>query len=174
MRRPAVVLALGVLVVAGSTLFASSRQHRHHSLHVRLESHSAHGTPGSFDGLNTRVLAERLWAGALAAQWRSVAAQQQIARARARHSVPPSRVSSGGGRCGGVLPPCYVMWRESRGRLDVKNPDSTASGKWQFLDSTWARFGGYARAADAPESVQDARAAALWDGGAGCAHWQAC
>jgi hypothetical protein len=40
----------------------------------------------------------------------------------------------------------------------LANPDSTASGAWQFLDSTWADFGGYARAMYAPVAVQDRKA----------------
>jgi hypothetical protein len=90
--------------------------------------------------------------------------------ATTRQSAP----EMGSGRCGGVLPPCYVMMRESRGDIHAENPTSSASGKWQFLDSTWAGFGGYARASHAPESVQDAKAAQLWAGGAGCSHWSAC
>jgi hypothetical protein len=78
------------------------------------------------------------------------------------------------GRCGGDLPPCWVMQRESGGSLTAKNPSSTASGKWQFLNSTWAGFGGYAEAWMAPESVQDEKARILWAGGAGCSHWSAC
>lgn len=82
---------------------------------------------------------------------------------------------AGTGNCGGDLPPCYVMMRESRGSLTVYNySGSGASGKWQFMPSTWDGYGGYANAADAPESVQDAKARKLWAGGAGCAHWSAC
>jgi hypothetical protein len=89
----------------------------------------------------------------------------------------PSRASGSvdaSGRCGGSLPPCYVMMRESRGDIRAENPTSSASGKWQFIDSTWAGFGGYARASHAPESVQDEKARQLWAGGAGCSHWSAC
>ncbi len=48
----------------------------------------------------------------------------------------------------------------------AQNPYSTASGAYQFLDSTWrnvsasAGHGGYRRAKDAPHEVQDA--VALW------------
>ena len=48
---------------------------------------------------------------------------------------------------------------ESGGDYTAQSRGSTASGAYQFLDSTWARYGGYARAADAPPSVQDAKAA---------------
>lgn len=76
--------------------------------------------------------------------------------------------------CGGDLPPCYVKMRESGGDYNARNPTSTASGAWQFLDSTWAGFGGYPRAYLAPPEVQDERARQLWDGGRGCSHWSAC
>jgi hypothetical protein len=78
---------------------------------------------------------------------------------------------AGSGRCGGDLPPCSVMQRESGGNIRAQNPSSSASGKWQFIDSTWNGYGGYASAADAPEAVQDAKARELWAGGAGCGHW---
>lgn len=50
---------------------------------------------------------------------------------------------------------------ESGGNIRATNPRSTASGKYQFLDSTWRGLGGSGRAKDAPESVQDAMAAKL-------------
>ena len=86
-------------------------------------------------------------------------------------AAPPQQ---GSGRCGGNLPPCYVMQRESGGSLTARNPTSSAAGKWQFLSSSWGGYGGYASADQAPESVQDARAAQLWAGGSGCSHWSAC
>lgn len=101
-------------------------------------------------------------------------------QAAAQAEAPTSRRQApiaeeqGNGRCGGDLPPCWVMNRESGGNIRAQNPTSTASGKWQFLDSTWGGYGGYASAYLAPESVQDAKARALWAGGAGCSHWSAC
>ena len=104
-------------------------------------------------------------------------------------SAPPAITTSpepSTGRCGGDLPPCYVMERESGGDPRIWNGGcyapighvgispcgvSDASGKWQFLRSTWAGHGGYLNAADAPEWVQDEKARMLFAGGAGCSHW---
>ena len=119
-----------------------------------------------------RQHAERAW-------WAEVVRQQQARAAwgrllahleAQRRAHPPYRP----GQCGGTLPPCYVMMRESRGNIRAQNPRSTASGKWQFLDSTWRRHRGYAKARHAPEWVQDERARQLWNGGRGCSHWNAC
>lgn len=76
--------------------------------------------------------------------------------------------------CGGSLPTCHVLACESHGNPTAQNPRSTASGLWQILDSTWARFGGFARAMYAPVDVQNAKARLLWRGGAGAFHWRAC
>lgn len=86
--------------------------------------------------------------------------------------------------CGGSLPPCRVLRRESRGDIRVWNGGchngpcgrghSSASGKWQFIRSTWGGYGGYRNAADAPAEVQDAKARLLWNNGRGCSHWRAC
>jgi hypothetical protein len=108
---------------------------------------------------------------ALAAQAQQGAAQSHE-RGRQRENASMQAPSSG--HCGGELPPCYIMERESGGSLGAENPGSSASGKWQFLDSTWKNYGGYAHASDAPESVQDSRARELWNGGAGCSNWSAC
>ncbi len=101
------------------------------------------------------------------------AAEKARQAAAARSQSSPSRAANtpSSGRCGGNLPPCCVMMRESGGSLTAQNPTSSASGKWQFINGTWNGYGGYAEAWMAPESVQDAKAAELWAGGAGASHW---
>ena len=68
-----------------------------------------------------------------------------------------------------------IAQRESGGDIHAINPSSGAAGKFQFLQSTWdsvapAEWVGKSPAS-APESVQDAAAVKLYDGGAGASHW---
>lgn len=70
--------------------------------------------------------------------------------------------------------PTYIVMCESGGNYLAENDYSTASGAYQIIDGTWAGYGGYYHAADAPPSVQDAKAAELWAGGAGASHWAQC
>lgn len=77
--------------------------------------------------------------------------------------------------CGGDLPYCSVLRCENpNGDLRAENPTSSASGKWQVIRSTWAGFGGYPEAKNAPETVQDEHARRLWAGGRGASHWRSC
>ena len=48
---------------------------------------------------------------------------------------------------------------ESGGDYTARARGSTASGAYQFLNSTWGGYRGYQRASDAPPAVQDAKAA---------------
>lgn len=107
-------------------------------------------------------------------------------------TAPPASASStpATGICGGDLPPCYVVNRESGGDPRIWNGScyapvgwtgksspcggSTASGIYQFVRGTWAGYGGYLNAADAPVHVQVAKAREVWAGGRGCSHWSAC
>jgi len=71
--------------------------------------------------------------------------------------------------------PAHICERESQGWVNIHTRlDSSASGKYQALISTWGGYGGYYEAGAAPESVQDEWAARLWDGGGGCSHWSGC
>ena len=82
------------------------------------------------------------------------------------------------GQCGGDLPPCWVMRRESGGDPRAVNATGCGGrgcfGKWQFDPLTWAGYAGVSRASDVPEWVQDERARQIWAGGRGCSHWGAC
>lgn len=105
-------------------------------------------------------------------RWYAAASTQPaVVSVPRRRSGTVSAAVYGSGACGGDLPPCSVMWCESHGSLTAQNPRSTASGKWQILDSTWNGYGGYSRAMYAPEDVQDAKARELWAGGAGASQW---
>ena len=53
----------------------------------------------------------------------------------------------------------------------AENPSSTASGAWQFLDSTWHGYGGYTRASSAPRAVQDSKARSFIDAN-GVSAWE--
>lgn len=76
--------------------------------------------------------------------------------------------------CGGTLPPCYVLARESGGHPTAQNPRSSASGLWQFVHGTWNHYYGYNEAKYAPPSIQNQKAADTWNYGKGCYHWNAC
>lgn len=112
-------------------------------------------------------------------------AQAIAARSVVRSSSNTSVASTGGyprgcpaGGCIGESTPCalpqFVCDRETASINQYNNGGSGASGKYQFMPGTWNGYGGYTNAADAPESVQDAKATEVWAGGAGCGHWAAC
>lgn len=111
-------------------------------------------------------------AAIVAEQQRQAERQRQV-EAQRQASMPAASVPAqyGTGACGGDLPPCAVMMCESGGSITAQNPNSTASGKWQFLDSTWGGYGGYSEAWMAPEHIQDERARQVYAGGRGRSQW---
>jgi hypothetical protein len=61
---------------------------------------------------------------------------------------------------------------ESGGNYQAQNHYSTASGAYQFLDSTWNSFGGYKKARHAPANLQDEKALATFQS-SGTSPWLA-
>ena len=57
---------------------------------------------------------------------------------------------------------CRIMMCESGGNPLADNPSSSASGLFQFLDSTWANRYGYSRAVHATPNLQLDGALSLW------------
>lgn len=95
---------------------------------------------------------------------------ERARRARTVRSAAASASTPAGGRCGGDLPPCWVMMRESRGDPNAYNPTGCSGrgcyGKWQCDPRTCDGTG--------TEAEQDAEARRVWDNGRGCSHWNAC
>lgn len=98
---------------------------------------------------------------------------KQATKSTKRYTSYSGPAIYGTGACGGDLPPCSVMMCENGGKITgtgMTNP--RVSGKWQIHDGTWDGYGGYESAEDAPESVQDEKAALIYDGGAGRGQWE--
>jgi Transglycosylase-like domain len=100
----------------------------------------------------------------------AAAENEALEAQRAQSRKAPARTGRGGGG-GGSCNPESIVQRESKGDRKAVNPSSGAGGKYQFLPSRWSGYGGYSRAEDAPESVQDERFNETWAGGDGSPHW---
>lgn len=186
MSRAVRAAALSALIVLTFTACATSKPDRLAN-RVLVSSTSRQEAPGStLEGLG-QVARSIEYAGAVHAQ--AVAAytdamlaaeiaakQAQLAELEHQDAqLAALEAAVAAGPSTGCAIPAYICERESGGDPTVYNTaGSGASGKYQFMPRTWNGYGGYANAADAPEWVQDQKAAELWAGGAGCSHWSAC
>lgn len=124
------------------------------------------------------TLANQAETAALQQFFEAVAYAQALEAAQAAEAARAHRRSSGGGgastggTCAGSIPG-HVIYRESKCDPRAVNPRSGAAGKYQILESTWAGYGGYATADQAPEEVQDERAAQIY-AASGCRPWGGC
>jgi len=60
-----------------------------------------------------------------------------------------------GTKCSGGTLKDRIVCCESGGSYTAQSPTSTASGKYQFLDTTWNNYKGYSKARYAPPKIQD-------------------
>ena len=138
------------------------------------------------------LAASRARGAALASEISHIQAEQAAAEraAQAEQSAGGSGSGSGGGGGGGggggsgaPTPdgpsygagggwsiPYSVVNCESGGQ-DLTPNSAGASGYYQFMPGTWNDYGGYSQAYQAPKSLQDQRAAQVWNGGAGSSNW---
>jgi septal ring factor EnvC (AmiA/AmiB activator) len=111
----------------------------------------------------------------------------QAAEAAAQRAAEAQQVTGGGGGGGGSYGsptpdgpsygagggwaiPYSVVDCESGGQ-DLTPNSAGASGYYQIIPSSWDGYGGYSQAYQAPKSLQDQRAAQLWNSGAGAGNW---
>jgi peptidoglycan hydrolase CwlO-like protein len=102
-------------------------------------------------------------------------AEQAKARAAAQASSGGSTPTGGNLSPQGPGGPWAIPWAivqcESGGQNLPPN-SATASGYYQFIDSTWEAMGGSTHSAyQASKAEQDRLAAKLWNGGAGASNW---
>jgi hypothetical protein len=181
MRKPIRAVAVPVVIVAaiaGAAGYRAQDSGSGRRLDELSQGRPAAASHFPLDGAlaaATQAAAEARWIeGSNARQMelflQAAAENQALEAQRAQSRKAPARTGRGGGG-GGSCNPESIVQRESKGDPNAVNPSSGAGGKYQFLPSTWSGYGGYSRAEDAPESVQDERFNEMWAGGAGSSHW---
>lgn len=126
------------------------------------------------------LAASRARGAALAGEIAHIQAEQAAAE---RAAQADQGTGGGGGGSGSPTPdgpsygaggnwtiPYSVVQCESGGQ-DLTPNGAGASGYYQFMPGTWDGYGGYGQAYQAPKSLQDQRAAQIWNGGAGASNW---
>ncbi len=131
------------------------------------------------------LAASRARGAVLASEISHIQAEQAAAEraAQAEQSTGAGGGGGGGGGSGAPTPdgpsygagggwsiPYSVVNCESGGQ-DLTPNSAGASGYYQFMPGTWNDYGGYGQAYQAPKSLQDQRAAQVWNGGAGSSNW---
>lgn len=155
------VLALTAVLLASScTAPEAMRWLAHRGDRQAQVDHHAHHAGQPVDLARYERLAEVATVVVFLLVWR--AHLDAEADWHARHSGAPGTCTETG-----------IFYAESGGNWTALNGSSSASGGFQFLDSTWAGHRGYARAVDAPPWVQHERFHQTWAGGAGRGHWAA-
>lgn len=98
-----------------------------------------------------------------------------VSRSRTR-STPPRRYVAPSSSTNHTPPggdAACIRKYESGGDYRAQNPNSTASGAYQFLDTTWQAVTGLPGSAkDYPPSVQDRAFEKLWAGGRNRGQWE--
>lgn len=117
-----------------------------------------------------RANAEAKKVAQAAARARALKVAQERAQVARRYALAHPRIVVTPSNPGGIAA-CIRKW-ESGGNYTAQNPSSTASGAYQFLDSTWQHVTGLSgRAMNYPPSTQDSAFYKLWNGGAGSGQW---
>ncbi len=104
------------------------------------------------------------------------AAERRAARAAALRALKALEAESAASATkagpGGPWAIPYAIVECESGGQNLPPNSATASGYYQFIDTTWAGLGGSTKHAfQAPKAEQDRLAAQLWNGGAGAANW---
>ena len=178
MRR---IMAIGAAVVGTAALAlpltqaVASSETTHPPHVVRLNAASVNTATGLAPDVEAQAAGDVNAAGAYGQAVQLAAFFEAVHDAEVAASRPRSSGGGGGGgggTCAGSIPG-HVIYRESKCNPMAVNGRSGAAGKYQVLASTWAGYGGYATADQAPEQVQDAWAAEAY-AAAGCRPWGGC
>lgn len=93
-----------------------------------------------------------------------------VYRKKVRTPVPQPTSTTAHSAPGGIA--ACIRKYESGGNYQAQNPSSSASGAYQFLDSTWTAVTGLPGSAkNYSPSTQDAAFFELWNNGAGAHNW---